>query len=546
VRGLLRAGSIGLLAPLTFFLAADSASAARDISKSLTMPPATTVGQSNVAGSFTLGNANTSPNQLETDTVSRIELAPSCGGGSFPTTCITPDPGVFPLSGPVMGAADTACADIAFTASAPDSQGVVTLTPVNPVLLAGPSTGSANSTCTVNFAFDVRRTPTTDVSPDPGVQTRSNLIAQAKSSSSTSSFGGAASSIVTVNRATPALATRATNAALGQPIRDTATVTGVGTPTGTVTFDLYGADDATCAGPAVFTSTSSLGPTGGATSADYTPVANGSYRWRARYSGDANHTPLSPAACNSPSETSVVEPDGDGDGLGDSQDNCPGLANPDQTNTDGDAQGDACDPDDDNDGAADATDPFPLDPARSSTPAGEPTAGGPTDGDDVLNGTPGVDMICGLFGNDTINGLQGDDTLFGDHCGDGRKLATAAAGIDGNDTLSGGDGNDTLYGAGGKDTLRGGKGRDKLFGGDGNDALWGEDGKDTLDGGKGNDKLTGGKDANQYKGGAGNDSINAKNGKTETIDCGIGKKDSATVDKADKVKRCEKVKRARK
>jgi hypothetical protein len=57
----------------------------------------------------------------------------------------------------------------------------------------------------------------------------------------------------------------------------------------------------------------------------------------------------------------TIEPDADGDRLGDeSQDNCTGLANPDTTNTDGDALGDACDPDDDNDTVADASDNCPL------------------------------------------------------------------------------------------------------------------------------------------------------------------------------------------
>jgi hypothetical protein len=114
------------------------------------------------------------------------------------------------------------------------------------------------------------------------------------------------------------------------------------------------------------------------------------------------------------------------------------------------------------------------------------------------------------------------------------------------DTLSGDDGNDTLYGAGGNDTLRGGRGKDKLTGGGGNDALAGGDGKDSLDGGKGNDKLTGGKDVDRFKGGSGDDSLNAKDGKKETVDCGPGKKDKATVDKADAVRGCEKVKRAKK
>ena len=45
--------------------------------------------------------------------------------------------------------------------------------------------------------------------------------------------------------------------------------------------------------------------------------------------------------------------DADIDGVGDNADNCPAVANTDQLNTDGDAQGNVCDADDDNDGLVD-------------------------------------------------------------------------------------------------------------------------------------------------------------------------------------------------
>jgi len=49
----------------------------------------------------------------------------------------------------------------------------------------------------------------------------------------------------------------------------------------------------------------------------------------------------------------VADTDTDGDGIADCVDNCPSAANADQRNTDGDAFGDACDDDDDNDGMPD-------------------------------------------------------------------------------------------------------------------------------------------------------------------------------------------------
>jgi probable HAF family extracellular repeat protein len=132
-----------------------------------------------------------------------------------------------------------------------------------------------------------------------------------------------------------------------------------------------------------------------------------------------------------------------------------------------------------------------------------------TSGNDTLTGTSGPNVICGLGGSDTIYGLRGNDTLFGDACGVKSKLASAAA-------------------TGGNDVLNGGRGNDKLYGG------------------PGNDKLNGGPGTNTYSGGPGNDTLNARNGEKETVDCGPGNKDVAIVDKKDKTKRCEKVKRAKK
>ena len=58
----------------------------------------------------------------------------------------------------------------------------------------------------------------------------------------------------------------------------------------------------------------------------------------------------------------VIATDTDGDGVPNSLDNCPTVANPAQTDTDSDGLGDACDPDDDNDGFADAVDCNPTNP----------------------------------------------------------------------------------------------------------------------------------------------------------------------------------------
>ncbi|MEE3087616.1 MAG: ubiquitin-like protein, partial [Pseudomonadota bacterium] len=60
--------------------------------------------------------------------------------------------------------------------------------------------------------------------------------------------------------------------------------------------------------------------------------------------------------------------DADEDDVDDDNNNCPSIANADQLNTDFDAEGNACDTDDDNDGLADITEAeLGTDPLKSDT-----------------------------------------------------------------------------------------------------------------------------------------------------------------------------------
>ncbi|MFN2608806.1 MAG: hypothetical protein ABR511_13105, partial [Acidimicrobiales bacterium] len=109
---------------------------------------------------------------------------------------------------------------------------------------------------------------------------------------------------VVVSPATPAITTTASApVAIGGTIHDTATLTGGFSPTGTITFNLFGPNDATCAGPAVFTSTVPVAGNGSYDSGTFTVTAGGTYRFVASYSGDANNAAAGPTACTDPAET---------------------------------------------------------------------------------------------------------------------------------------------------------------------------------------------------------------------------------------------------
>ncbi len=123
----------------------------------------------------------------------------------------------------------------------------------------------------------------------------------------------------------------------------------------------------------------------------------------------------------------------------------------------------------------------------------------PTEGNDVIFGTPG---------NDTIDGLGGDDLI----CGEG-----------GADIIDAGDGNDIVFGGAGDDQISGGNGGDQLIGDDGADIINGDGGGDYVFGGAGNDLINGGDNpgvTNEFpngtidilEGGPGDDIINGGRG----------------------------------
>ncbi|HEX3737922.1 MAG TPA: hypothetical protein VHV53_10300, partial [Solirubrobacterales bacterium] len=111
-----------------------------------------------------------------------------------------------------------------------------------------------------------------------------------------------------VAKATPTLSTAASaDVALGAgSLSDTATLAGgQGTPGGSVTFKLYGPDDAGCSRSPAFTDTKTVAGNGSYDSADFEPTEAGVYRWTASYGGDSNNDQVS-SACNAANESVTV------------------------------------------------------------------------------------------------------------------------------------------------------------------------------------------------------------------------------------------------
>jgi Ca2+-binding RTX toxin-like protein len=116
----------------------------------------------------------------------------------------------------------------------------------------------------------------------------------------------------------------------------------------------------------------------------------------------------------------------------------------------------------------------------------------------------------------------------------GVALADTIDGTSGADDLVGTDKDDVIHASGGADYVSGLAGPDLLYAGAGNDTVVGREGNDRIYGNTGSDMLFG----NQS-----NDTINsAGDGAKDVVKCGIGKNDTAYVDKIDWVKKnCENV-----
>jgi hypothetical protein len=98
-------------------------------------------------------------------------------------------------------------------------------------------------------------------------------------------------------------------------------------------------------------------------------------------------------------KTYVTQLDSDRDGVPDASDNCPATANSDQTNSDGDPQGDACDADDDNDTVGDSSDNCRTVPNTDQANSDHDSQGDACDADDDNDGVADTTDNCRTVAN---------------------------------------------------------------------------------------------------------------------------------------------------
>ena len=302
---LLARRSLPLFAAVIVLACARAAMANAVIAMAVEFPATVTAGMTGNAADLDFRNVST-PASL-TIAVDSIRLTPSCAKYTA-SVCTSVDNGVFAVAASGSGRTGTACAGVAFTFAphAGATDGTLDVTPSAPVTLGTPGAPNGGDRCTIDFTFDVLKYPAKDAQATvTGRQTSPGAVVNGTASDATAAVVFA-STFVTVQQATPSLATAASaDIVAGGALSDSATLAGGASPTGKITFRLYGPNDDACDGTVVFTKVVTIAGNGTYASGPFTPAAAGTYRWVASYAGDASNLATS-GACNDAGESAVV------------------------------------------------------------------------------------------------------------------------------------------------------------------------------------------------------------------------------------------------
>ena len=147
------------------------------------------------------------------------------------------------------------------------------------------------------FVFDPGQTSKTlniQIADDSSDEADETVNVTLSSESGESVLGLQASAILTIiddDKAVPVLsATTSPPTTVGQPLSGTASITSSVNAGGTITFNFFGPDDASCGGAPIFTSVVPVNGDGTYTSGLFNALRTGTYRLTASYSGDAANT----------------------------------------------------------------------------------------------------------------------------------------------------------------------------------------------------------------------------------------------------------------
>lgn len=250
---------------------------------------------------LTLSNASTGEHKTHSVTVTEILFTPSCGKPDGDGRCDCPDDcdtGIFEIVGPIEGTRG-ACEGCTFTATLVDAdRGEYSLTPVESAGCTTPlelekslSPDPDKTQCEISFGLKVLKVPEKDSKPEACLQTSQLGVMSLIHKSGDAGEGSGTNSEPFYCETTIDTTPDPSGSVNAETVlHDSATVIAVQhdacTPTGTVTFKLFGPGDSNCTGDPVHTETVDLVDGKADTVVGYSSIATGTYQWIAEYSGD--------------------------------------------------------------------------------------------------------------------------------------------------------------------------------------------------------------------------------------------------------------------